>query len=332
MASDSPSPSFLARLAALAATPLTLWSSACIIECVAAGTRVATPFGWVLVEVLRPGDAIFAVDVTCGALVATTVTAVRRSKRECLALVSEAGHTLISTPDHPVYAPRLGGFVDAGRAALGQVDRALVVDAPTPEAQAREIALGACRAYAGVHEVFDLTVAGAHPTFVAEGFVVHNKSPGTSATDVTVTAGTETTGTSSTGSSGGTESATGTGGTGSATDSATGSATDSPTSSSTDSATGSTSGSTDSATGSTGSSTGGVTLFPCGDMLQCEVGGEYCEVLHPGVPNTPDSFTCQPMPVDCILDPTCACFEKLMIGQMCSVTPEGGFVIELFAP
>lgn len=325
----STSSSLRSYLSLLAATPLVLWSG-CIFttSCVAAGTRVATPSGWVLVEQLRLGDAIFAVDLGAGALVATTITAVRRSRRECLALVRATGQELVVTPDHPVYAPAVGGFVDAGRLALGQTGEVLLVDAPSAEARPRAASLGACRTYAGVHEVFDLTVAGAHPTFVAEGFVVHNKTD-PSDSDGTSTS-TSTTGATDSSTGGSTGASSGSGG---ETDSATSAPTTGSTETGSTGATGST-GSTgsSSATDSTTTETGGVEVFPCGDMLFCDVGGEYCQVLHPGIPDVPDSFSCEVMPVECILDPTCACFEKLMLGMACTPTPEGGFVIELFAP
>src|SRR5687768_61594 len=85
-----------ACLAHLAATPLLLWTGACMStdSCVAAGSRVATPDGWVMIDALRPGDPIYAVDIADGTLVPTVVTAVRRSHRECVALVGAHGQRL----------------------------------------------------------------------------------------------------------------------------------------------------------------------------------------------------------------------------------------------
>lgn len=229
-------PSHAAVLAALAATPLVLSSCQTTDSCVAAGTRVATPRGWLPVEQLRIGDAVLAVDVTARVLVATTITEVRRSRRECLELTC-GDRTLIVTPDHPIFAPARDGFVDAGRVALGQVGDVLLVDVPVAEATPRVAAVGPCRTYAGVHDVYDLSVAGAHRTFIADGFVVHNKSyqPQTTTTATTTDPEPTTTGTTA----------------------------------------GTTAGTTDASTGTTVDTGSGP--FGCGPDLVCEISEQYCE-------------------------------------------------------
>ena len=173
-----------------------------------------------------------------------------------MALVSATGERLVATPDHPIFAPTLGGFVDAGRMALGQVTRALIVEEGEAEARVREADLAPCETYAGVHEVFDLTVEGAFPTFVAEGFVVHNKS---TLTDPSSTS-TEGSG-GPTGSETGIPTGSGTGGSGSGTG---GSGTGEPT------GTSGTSGTSGSGTsGSTGGGSG-VCEAALGDYGDCD--------------------------------------------------------------
>lgn len=100
----------------------------------------------------------------------------RRDLRDHLARLRGDGHELRVTPDHPIYSPEHRGFVEAGRLALGQVTTVLRVDEPDLAAHARPAALGKCRTYAGLLDVYDLTLEGDHATFIAEGFVVHNKS------------------------------------------------------------------------------------------------------------------------------------------------------------
>src|SRR5690606_6824300 len=110
----------------LVATPLVLWTgcgegksgdSDSVPKCVAAGTMVATPHGWVAIEALQIGDPIFAVDLDRGTLVSTEVVSLRHGRRECLALVVDDGRELVATPDHPVHVPEVGGYVEAGRVA-----------------------------------------------------------------------------------------------------------------------------------------------------------------------------------------------------------------------
>ena len=309
----SPMTPRLVGLAHLAATPLLLWSGACSTtdSCIAAGSRIATPEGWLAIELLQPGDSIYAVDVANGALVATVVSLVRRSQRECVALVGAGGRRLSLTPDHPVYAPGHVGFVVAGRFVLGQVTRVLTVAEPGPEARAEVTELGACSTYAGVHSVFDLGVAGAHPTFIAEGFVVHNKSFDPSGTSsISGDDGPPTTGGgSSSGSSSGDSSGSESTGT-----------TGAPTTS------GTSTGGAESSSGSTAGDTEGA-LFPCGDA-SCLVADEYCEVLHPG-DRGETIYSCLAIPGACQPQPDCTCLNAQGISGECAETPEGGLRVEI---
>jgi hypothetical protein len=297
----------LVGLAHLAATPLLLWSGACRMtdSCIAAGSRVATPDGWLAIELLQPGDSIYAVDVATGALVATVVTLVRSSQRECVALVGAGGQRLCLTPDHPVYAPGHAGFVVAGRFVLGQATRVLIVAEPGLEGRAEVSELGLCSTYAGVHRVFDLSVAGAHPTFIAEGFVVHNKSYDPSSTSSISGAESPPTteGDSSSGDSSGTES------------------TGAPTTS------GTSTGAEESSSGTSGGETGGA-LFPCG-AESCVVADEYCEVLYPG-DRGETMYSCLAIPAACQPEPDCACLDAQGISGECSETPEGALQVTIY--
>jgi hypothetical protein len=200
-------PSHAAVLAALAATPLVLSSCTSTDSCVAAGTRVATPRGWVRSSSCARATPCSRSTSRRACSSPRRSPRVRRSRRECLELTC-GDRTLLVTPDHPIFAPARDGFVDAGRVALGQVGEVLLVDLPIAEATPRVAAIGPCRTYAGVHDVYDLSVAGQHRTFIAAGFVVHNKSyqPQTTTGRPPSTGGEPTT-------TAGTTGATGTGGT-----------------------------------------------------------------------------------------------------------------------
>lgn len=318
----------------LFATPLVLWTGCgddkstgtSVTACVAAGTLVATPRGWVAIEALQVGDPIFAVDLERGALVSTEVVSLRLARRECLALVADDGRELVVTPDHPVHVPEVGGFVAAGRVALRQAASLTLVDGEPAEARVRRHAVGEHRLYAGVHDVIDVGVASEHHNFIAGGFVVHNKSttcpPGscqgsTSTTDSGTTTGGESESGTGTGTFGPTTSTTG-----SSTEPTTGSGTETTGSSSTGS-------STDATTGTT---TGGPATFPCGEEVDCLLDGEYCEIFHPGQPEGMITHTCVPLPEACLDMPDCTCLDEQGVFGSCMPGPEGGLTVSIFAP
>jgi hypothetical protein len=147
----------------------------CGATCVARGTRIRTPRGDRAVEELQPGDEVFCVDPDTGARVAGTLEAIRVARRECVRLDFGEG-SLICTPDHPLYDPVSRAWADAGDWALGRRSTLLHVPLEVTEAP-RRLDVGAHSTGVGVREVFDLTVAHPLHNFVAEGVLVHNKSP-----------------------------------------------------------------------------------------------------------------------------------------------------------
>ncbi|WP_434427385.1 hypothetical protein [Nannocystis pusilla] len=314
----------------LLATPLVLWTgcggdkSTSSSTCVAAGTLVATPRGWVAIEALQVGDPIFAVDLERGTLVATEVVSLRHARRECLALVADDGRELLVTPDHPVHVPDVGGYVEAGRVALRQAASLTLTDGALPEGRTRRHGVGEHRLDAGVHDSFDVGVASEHHNFVAGGFVVHNKSTtcppqtcqGTSTTDGESTtsgdgeAGTDT-GAPTSGSSG------------------------EATSGSSEATSGSsevTSGSSEATSESSDATTGAPATFPCGEEAACLLAAEYCEIFHPGQPDGVITHSCMPLPEACLDMPDCTCLEEQGVAGSCMPGPEGGLEVSVFAP
>lgn len=325
----SPSDRHNQLLARLLATPLVLWGVACtgddkggtegsttnessdsMTQCVAAGTPVATPRGWVPVETLAVGDAIYAVDLASGLLVATAITAITRARRECLALLADDGRELIATPDHPVHVPELDGYAEAGRVALGQAQSLTLIEGRLPEVRIRQRGVGKHRTFAGVHDVFDITVASELHNFVAGGFVVHNKSS-------TTTIGDSTSGSDTVSGSSGTGSSSGSSGSTDATSSG---------------SSGDTSTSGGETSGSSSGTTSGALTFPCGQELTCEVASEYCEIFHPGQPDAMITYMCKALPDACLDAVDCTCLMEQNVFGECMPSPEGGLVVSIFAP
>ena len=167
-----------------------------------------------------------------------------------------------------------------------------IVDEPRAESTPRVAQIGPCRTYAGLRQVFDLSVAGPHRTFVAAGFVVHNKSYEPQTTSEGPPFETVEAPTSGSATSGGTTGAT---------------------------------------TGGTTSGTTGGGTFPCGDELMCELGAEYCETGSGGIDPT-ISYACKPIPAECADDPTCMCLVELLDAQMCTGEPATGVTVGFAFP
>lgn len=134
--------------------------------CVARGSRVRVPRGEQLIEDLAVGDEIICVDPDTGEEATGRLAAVRSLHRECVRL-----NDLTLTSDHPVYCPVTREWAPAGDWALGK--RTVL----------HGVELSRVEVYAGVHEVFDLTVDHPLHNFVANGVLVHNKSQSTACKD-----------------------------------------------------------------------------------------------------------------------------------------------------
>jgi hypothetical protein len=141
-------------------------------SCVAAGCRVRTPSGEVDIASLRIGDLVVSFDVETGTDEASPIVAIRRARRECLALRIGA-RRIVCTPEHPIFAADTETFEPASSFAVHPGRRVRIA---SDEGWWIE-AVDAIEVYAGVHDVFDITVASRHHNFTADGVLVHNKSP-----------------------------------------------------------------------------------------------------------------------------------------------------------
>lgn len=159
-----------------------LLSSAC---CVAADTRVETPQGARSIGALAPGDRVWSVDVAGGRREAATVVALRRARRECVALRWEGGE-LVCTPDHPVFDPELGDYRPARDWVRGAARQVLRCDDVALAVEVVEV-----RAEVGEREVVDITLAEGPHNFIAAGVVVHNKSYGYPSAEASLDGGVE---------------------------------------------------------------------------------------------------------------------------------------------
>jgi len=118
------------------------------------------------------GDLVLAYDEAAGSVVSRPVT--RRfvhPGQHAGTLALDQGRTLRVTPNHPVYEPETGAYVEAGSIARGE---RLLTLAPRGGATSA-ISAGFTADYQGLPEtVFNLEVDGTHNYFAA-GVLVHNK-------------------------------------------------------------------------------------------------------------------------------------------------------------
>lgn len=136
--------------------------------CFPSGTLIDVPSGRVPIEQLSPGDPVFAVRRD-GSLVQTTARSVLATRSRLLLVTTDRG-TLRTTSEHPVQLAR-GGFVQAGALAVGNAIR---------HWDGRHIDTAIVQRLTVSSEevvVFNLQVDTPH-TFLADGFVVHNKGGG----------------------------------------------------------------------------------------------------------------------------------------------------------
>ncbi len=136
--------------------------------CLPAGTPIQTPKGQTAIEELAPGSPVLSVDPE-GRVIPTHVEKIYKTRALLIEVVTDAG-SLRTTSDHPVGSPG-GAFVPAGRLRPGRevlfwkdgvlrttrVKRIVWEEHPQP--------------------VYNLSV-GWPNTFLASGFLAHNKGGG----------------------------------------------------------------------------------------------------------------------------------------------------------
>ena len=138
-------------------------------SCVARGTVVSTPDGLRPVESIEIGDLVYSVDEVTGEWVATAVTFIQSAVREVGSLTVK-NTTLRMTSDHPVYDPVARRYAPAGDWFLGERTALYLCEEGIVE-------LDDAAVFVETTEVFDIGVESELHNFVANGILVHNKSP-----------------------------------------------------------------------------------------------------------------------------------------------------------
>lgn len=159
------------RVIAAAAVAVAAVTCGPVNSCIARGARIRTPRGQRRIEELAVGDAIFCVNRTTGEKVETVITEIRVAKRECVSIDFEGG-TLTCTSDHPLYCPETKTWGPAGDWVLGSRKVLLKIE----DEGVKKVPVVTASTFAGLFDVYDLTVAHDFHNFVAEDILAHNKS------------------------------------------------------------------------------------------------------------------------------------------------------------
>jgi len=136
--------------------------------CFPAGTKVRTPAGRTPIEALAAGDLVTAIDER-GRPVSARIEEVHATTSRLLTVHTKRG-ALMTTNEHPLLSTS-GDFVHAAMLTPGETV------ARSRGGRLRPAQVTGLEQGAGPVVVYNLTVDGPH-TFVADGFVVHNKGGG----------------------------------------------------------------------------------------------------------------------------------------------------------
>ena len=134
------------------------------IFCIARGSKVKTPRGERNIEDLSVGDEVTVVDPVSLEHHVGKISEVRSAKRECARL-----NSLRLTSSHPLFDTDKNEWAPSGDWLLGARTHFASLDGPQKVEHVDR--------FIGIDDVYDLTIDHPLHTFVADGVVVHNKTP-----------------------------------------------------------------------------------------------------------------------------------------------------------
>ena len=143
------------------------------VTCVGEGTLIATPYGATLIERLQIGDIVISPDPLTNTTYFGRVTAIRTDFRQCLTFSLEGGGELLVTQEHPLWDPVAQKFKPAG--TFRSSSSVTVSDGQLGDM--RQLSIVAISGQHVMKRVYDLTISSPAHTFIANGVVVHNKTP-----------------------------------------------------------------------------------------------------------------------------------------------------------
>ncbi len=141
--------------------------------CIAEGTQIATPTGQLLIEKLQVGDIVYSYNIATSSLEPSKVMFIKKSNQLCYQFRVSDNIRLTATSSHPFYSPQTGKYELAEK----WVEKELTQFAFINQNQSYISLPSNSVVPVGKKIVYDITVESPHANFIANGFLVHNKTP-----------------------------------------------------------------------------------------------------------------------------------------------------------
>ncbi len=141
--------------------------------CLAEGTNISTPTGEKLIENLQIGDEIYSYDMYNQKYISSKVLLIKKYYRDCYQLRTADGIQLTATLTHPIYSPQTGKYELVEKWFNKELNSFAIMKQNnnfinTATQSVKPI---------GKKVVYDITVESPHANFIANSFLVHNKTP-----------------------------------------------------------------------------------------------------------------------------------------------------------
>jgi len=141
--------------------------------CVSGDTTILTPEGYVPVKSLKVGDYVMSYAFDQNVLSLARITGIKQGFGKCIQFRSDSGHTLKVTADHPVYSPETMTYIKASSWQFDGLSKVYIVEQNKLKTAIATIS----KIDSKKIRVFDITVDSPFNNFIANGILVHNKTP-----------------------------------------------------------------------------------------------------------------------------------------------------------
>lgn len=143
------------------------------VTCVSEDTLILTPNGNIPVERLKTGDEVYSYDFSRGILVPAKIANIRRGYDRCIRFKTDSGAGLCVTTDHPIYSPETRTYEKALKWISAELSEFYMLEQnKTVKANVTLLPIGSEKV-----KVFDISVDSPFGNFIANGILVHNKTP-----------------------------------------------------------------------------------------------------------------------------------------------------------